>query len=99
MTVLPLKYQKQKISDIPDNKPVHVEPSALLVDGAGNGYINPNMLASPSEDSKQFDYSRYITVTRTPQGLIVRLPANAIWTLDPDLDANGLEPVFQFLDK
>jgi hypothetical protein len=34
MTLLPLKYQKQKIADIPDNKPVHVEPSALLVDGA-----------------------------------------------------------------
>ena len=99
MTLLPLKYQKQRIADVPDNKPVHVEPTALLVDGLGNGYINETMLASTSEDSKQFDYSRYITITRTPQGLIVRLPANAIWNLDPELDTTGLSPVFRFEDK
>lgn len=99
MARIPDNRLRQRISNVAVGRTVYAEPDALYIDGNGEGWLDPYGRAVAGLGNARFDFSRYIEIRNTPQGLIVALPANGVWDEEPELKTGGLLPVFQFIER
>lgn len=99
MARIPDKHLRQKFEHLPQSTSGYVEPYALHVDANGDGWLDPAALVSLSTGNRRFDFSRYIEVRKTPAGVVVGLPADEIWEIEPDLDTAGLLPILTVTER
>ena len=99
MAVIPETRLRRAITSVPQNQVVYLEPGALRVDAAGNGFLDPSYRSVLPEFARRFNLDLYLQVRTTPQGPIVSLPEDGFWETEDDLDTTGLVPVFEFAGR
>jgi hypothetical protein len=78
---------------MPQSVTYYAEPSALHVDLNGDAWIDPEAFGHATMGNPRYNFNHYIEVRKTPPGLIVSLPSNGIWDVEPELDTTNLLPI------